>query len=192
MFVRASVWASLFLGCFCFAGALCGFGFCFGLRFCFCRGFALAAVSLPAFPLRPWAWQRSFWLFPGRFGGLGLGGAGLFYRLVGVRLGFGLAGRLYAFSTAPYVDFLLRLLSVLVLCCLAGALCGHLKVQGAHGRQGNGDALLKAVQRLFVGAHRPCCAQCRYRRTRHRHCSGSPCRCRTPVHRGCSPRAGRG
>ena len=41
----------------------------------------------------------------------------------------------------------------LVRCSFGGALCRHLKVQGAHGGQGDGDALLKTVHGLFVGPH---------------------------------------
>ena len=35
---------------------------------------------------------------------------------------------------------------------LAGALCRHLEIKHAHGRQRDGDALLEAVERLLLGA----------------------------------------
>ena len=35
---------------------------------------------------------------------------------------------------------------------LAGALCRHLEIKHAHGRQSDGDALLEAVERLLLGA----------------------------------------
>ncbi len=133
-----------------------------------CGGFADFSAGLSLCLLRP------AFLGSAASGCLGLAG-GLFHRLflcsgsfcLGLAALFGLAvvpasaftGWSFARSfPVPQrsLPFWLRSFSRLiglVRCGLAGALGGHFKIQGAHGRQGDRDALLKPVHRLFVGAH---------------------------------------
>ena len=128
---------SLLLGrCRFFGAGLTG-GLCSGL--CLGGGFGLGFAATLG---RGLLFRSGFCLgrlLHGLFGlflrglfSLGLGGAGGF-----------LCGRLLCLFRGLVLRFL-----------AGGALCRHLKIEGAHGRQGDGDALLKAVQRLLLGANR--------------------------------------
>lgn len=107
----------------------------------------------------PWACGRAFWVLPRPFPvqplpcGRSFSPAFPLQRqLLPWACGPASLPPLLQLSPQRSLPFWLRSFSRLiglVRCGLAGALGGHFKIQGAHGRQGDGDALLKPVHRLL-------------------------------------------